>query len=72
MKGVEIPPVSEKELNYGSEEWHHHRLLRVWSHLIVLDGEIGTSLAFLVRNLHKVSTHQCPSDIHVMPGLVFV
>jgi hypothetical protein len=47
-------------------------MLRVRSHLVVLDGQVGAPRASLVRNLHEVSAHQRPSDIHVMPSLVLV
>ena len=72
MKGVTKTPESEQELNTGQKNGIHLRTLRVQSHLVVLDGEIGTSLALPMRNLHKVSTHECFADIHVMPSLILV
>ena len=71
MMGVGVPPVSEQELNTGQRSGVHLHTLRVRSHLIVPHREIA-SRAVLVRNLHKVSAHQRPSDLHVMPGLVLV
>ena len=68
MRGVAIPPVSEKNLNAGQRNGVHLYTLRVQSHLFVLDSQIGTFRAILMRDLHKVSAHQCHFifSVHVL------
>src|SRR5579863_10089816 len=73
MKGVAIQPDRKKKnRNTTSEKCDRLRTSQVGSYLVVLYGEISTLLTLPVRDLHKVSAHQRPSDVNIVPGLILV